>query len=334
MRPAATAPGRTCPPAYGYAPSVFARVPDLSAEVLYVAGGLYGNLPALHEIERMAALEREPTRLVFNGDFHWFDADAADFLAVDRGVMRHTALRGNVETEIASGPTGNGCGCAYPESVPDDDVERSNRILVRLRGAAREAARADSELMERLAKLPMHLVAEVAGARIGIVHGDAWSLAGWHFAHDALHGEVEAKRIAGAFEQAAVDGFASTHTCLPALKAIHTGSGDRFVVNNGAAGLPNFRGSRHGLLTRIAALPVPPALHAARMYGADFGGLYVDALAVRFDAAAFDARFARMWPIGSDAAVSYGRRIVDGPDFSIDDALGRSRSRSCAALAA
>ena len=78
MKPAATLPGRTCPPGYGYSPSVFARAPDVTADVLYVVGGLYGNLPALHEIERMVALETAPTRVVYNGDFHWFDAGAAD----------------------------------------------------------------------------------------------------------------------------------------------------------------------------------------------------------------------------------------------------------------
>ena len=327
-------PGRSCPPRYGYSPSVFARAPELGAEVLYVVGGLYGNLPALLEIERMAALEAETTHIVFNGDFHWFDADPAEFLAIERGVSQHTALRGNVETEIASDDDANGCGCAYPESVPDDAVERSNHILARLRAAACSAESEAPGLRQRLAGLPMHLVAEVAGARVGVVHGDAWALAGWRFAHGALHAEDSADRLRGLFEQAAVDGFASSHTCLPALRFFDTPLGDRFIVNNGAAGMPNFRGERRGVLTRIAAVPVPPALHAARLYGGDFGGVYVDALAVHFDAAVWDLRFTRLWPAGSDAALSYGGRIVDGPEFSLDDALGRSTPSNGVALAA
>jgi hypothetical protein len=330
----AGAPGRTCPASYGYSPTVFARAPDLSTDALYVVGGLYGNLPALLEVERMAALEGERTQIVFNGDFHWFDADPADFLAVERRVMRHAALRGNVETEIANDDETNGCGCAYPESVPDDDVERSNRILARLRAAARGAESRSPGLMQRLAGLPMHLVAEVGGARIAVVHGDAWALAGWRFAHDALHSDAAADRLCALFEQAAVDGFSSSHTCLPALKAFDTPLGERFIVNNGAAGMPNFRGVRSGVLTRIAVVPVPVALHEARLYGGEFDGLHVDALAVHFDAAAWDTGFARLWPAGSDAAVSYGSRIADGPDFGIDDALGRKTPSSCAALAA
>ena len=50
--------GRMCPADYRYPPSVFDRPPELAADVLYVVGGLYGNLAALDEIERLAARER------------------------------------------------------------------------------------------------------------------------------------------------------------------------------------------------------------------------------------------------------------------------------------
>jgi hypothetical protein len=55
--------GRVCPADYTYSPSVFARAPDFTAGTLYVAGGLYGNLAALAEVERMAAAERGPVRI-------------------------------------------------------------------------------------------------------------------------------------------------------------------------------------------------------------------------------------------------------------------------------
>ncbi len=136
------------------------------------------------------------------------------------------------------------------------------------------------------------------------------------------------------FEQAALDGFASTHTCLPALKVFDTPLGERFVVNNGAAGMPNFTNTRYGLITRLAATPVPSALSSARLYGADAAGVYVDALAVRFDAGAWDAEFERVWPTLSPAYLSYRHRIVNGPDFSVDQALGRAPLRACLAVAA
>jgi len=251
-------------------------------------------------------------------------------LVIERAVMRHRALRGNVETEAAADDDFNGCGCAYPESVPDADVDRSNQILKRLRAALSAAEDDLPGTRARLARLPMHLVAAVGEARIGVVHGDAWSLAGWRFAHDALHGADHA-RLLRALEQAAVDIFASSHTCLPALRLFDTAAGDRVVVNNGAAGMPNFRGDRAGLITRIATTPVPASLAPQRRYGTEASGVYVDALAVRFDTDAWNAQFGSVWPAGSPAAISYGRRIFDGPDFSVDDALGRSVRAACSA---
>ena len=308
-------PGRSCPPHYGYSPRAFAREPELAADTLYVIGGLYGNPLALDEIDRLAALEAEPPRRVFNGDFHWFDAEPQLFAAVQRRVLAHTALRGNVETEIAGEDSEAGCGCAYPESVPDDDVERSNAILARLRLVAGEVPGSRAAL----AALPMHALAQVGRLRVGIVHGDAWSLAGWRFAHDALHEPSLEAQLDSAFELGAVDGYACSHTCAPALKVSARG----FVVNNGAAGMANFAGDPGGLLTRVSVRPLPRALEDARAFGLHERGVWVDALRIRFDAARWLECFDALWPAGSPAAVSYRSRIAAGPPFSVDQALGR-----------
>jgi len=308
-------PGRSCPPHYGYSPRVFARAPDFTAGTLYVIGGLYGNPLALDEIDRMAALEAEPPRRVFNGDFHWFDAEPSLFAMVQRRVLVHLALRGNVETELAADDSEAGCGCAYPESVPDDDVERSNAILARLRGVAAEVP----DARRALAAAPMHAVAQVGALRIGIVHGDAWSLAGWRFAHDQLHDAAHEKQLAAAFELGAVDGYACSHTCAPALKATSEG----FVFNNGAAGMANFAGEQSGLLTRVSTRPLPRALEQARAFGLFERGVWVDALRIGFDAARWLECFDANWPSGSPAALSYRERIVRGPAFTVEHALGR-----------
>jgi hypothetical protein len=314
------APGRNCPPSYGYSPRTLARPADLATELLYVIGGLYGNALALDAIEQLAVHEPATPSLVFNGDFHWFDADPGQFAEIQRRVLAYTALRGNVETEIASNDDAAGCGCAYPESVPDDDVTRSNAILARLRHVATQVAGSHAALRE----LPMHAVVQVGGARIGIVHGDAWSLAGWRFAHDRLHGGKSGDAIDAALELAAVDGFACSHTCAPALKATARG----FVINNGAAGLANFAGTTHGVITRISTRALPRALEPVRLYGLnDWIGhraCFVDALRVEFELADWLRRFDATWPAGSPAAVSYRKRIVAGPDHAIDHALGRA----------
>lgn len=316
------APGRNCPPSYGYAPHELARPAEHTADVLYVIGGLYGNALALDAIDALAAQESVVPLRVFNGDFHWFDADAGDFAAIQQRVLQHTALRGNVETEIAGDDATAGCGCAYPESVPDADVARSNAILQRLRAVAATLPGARSAL----STLPMHAVAQVGGARIGIVHGDAWSLAGWRFAHDHLHTDDSAADVDTALSLAALDGFACTHTCAPALKATERG----FVVNNGSAGMASFAGMPCGIITRIATHALPPALEPLRLYGLnDWIGerpCVVDALKVEFDLAAWLRRFDAMWPAGSAAAVSYRHRIVVGPAFAVAHALGHAGS--------
>ena len=300
--PAALAPGRLCPLSYRYSPRVFDRAPDLEAETLYVVGGLYGNVEALQALEARLAQERGEVAVVFNGDFHWFDVAAPDFERIARGVARHHALRGNVETEIAGEEGGAGCGCAYPMDVADDDVSRSNEILARLR----ETARSLPGERERAASLPMHLVARVGEARVGIVHGDAASLAGWGFACDRLDDPGHGRWVESMFEAARVDAFACTHTCLAAWRAFRGG----VVANNGAAGMPNFEGTRFGLATRISVRRETPT---GSRFGIERRGVRIDAVALHYDAARFEARFLASWPPGSPAHTSYFRRISRGP---------------------
>ena len=296
--------GRICPADYRYPPSVFNRPAELAADVLYVAGGLYGNLSALDEIERLAAHER--ATVVFNGDFHWFDAEPGWFAEVARRVARHHAIRGNVETEIArTAGIGAGCGCAYPASVDEDAVRRSNEILVDLR----RTADALPGSAKRLAALPMHLVAQVGGLRVGIVHGDATALAGWSFAHDALDDAATPAMLDAVRRTARVDVFASTHTCLAALRDFALRAGRLSIINNGAAGMPNFSGLRGGLISRIATTPSPHR----RCYGIARNGIFIDALPIDYDHDRFLDRFLARWPRGTAAHASYFERLMSGP---------------------
>jgi hypothetical protein len=300
--------GRMCPADYRYPPSVFDRAPDFAADVLYVVGGLYGNLPALDCLEHLAGTER--ATVVFNGDFHWFDADRNWFAEIEQRVARHRAIRGNVETEIARATDiGAGCGCAYPASVGKDAVRRSNEMLLHLRRIAQTFAGA----AERMAALPMHLVAEVGGLRLGIVHGDAAALAGWSFAYDALEGPAAPALLEAVRKASRIDLFASTHTCLAALRDFRLPAGRLTVINNGAAGMPNFSGGRVGLVSRIAATPSP---HCP-LYGIVRDGIHVDAIPLPYDSEAFLHRFLVRWPEGTAAHLSYFERITAGADHTV-----------------
>lgn len=314
----ALTPGRTCPLHYHYGPAVFAAAPAVRSELLYVVGGLYGNLPALQQVLALFALEAGPKRLVFNGDFNWFNIEPALFEAVNTQVLQHDALRGNVETELAGDDDAAGCGCAYPAWVGDGVVQRSNRILQRLRATAR----AYPALTQRLAALPMWARHDVGPLRLGIVHGDAQSLAGWGFALEHLQDAAHRATVRGWFEAAQVDAFACSHTCLPVFRALPmpTRARPAWVLNNGATGMPNFRGDGAGLFTRIGLRPFAgPA--QARRHGLVQDGVHIDAIAVDSTTPEWRAAFLRQWPAGSDGHLSYWPRLAHGPDHQPAQAL-------------
>jgi hypothetical protein len=300
------APGRVCPLRYRYGSAAIAQVPERSAEILYVIGGLYGHLPALDAIEAMAGAERGPVTLCFNGDFNWFNVDDAGFRAINERVLRHDAILGNVEAELGSGSDDAGCGCAYPVHVDHGTVERSNQIHTALK---RTAAR-HPDLLARLDALPMVARYRVGEVRVGVVHGDADSLAGWRFDVTALDDPGQHDWRADAFALAEVDVFASTHTCLPATRCFDHGE-KKVVANNGAAGMPNASGTNFGILTRIATTSSPHP----RLYGQALQGARIDALAINYDDAVWRERFLENWPAGSPGWLSYFNRIANGPDY-------------------
>ena len=318
-------PGRVCPLRYYYGPSAIAGAPERPAETLYVIGGLYGNLQALDAVEAMASAEPGPVTLCFNGDFNWFNVDNAGFRAINERVLRHHAIVGNVEAELSEDSDAAGCGCAYPDTVAAAVVERSNLIHARLK---RTAAR-HPDLLVRLGALPMVARYRVGEARVGVLHGDAEALAGWRFDAAALDDPGEHAWRADVFARAEVDVFASTHTCLPATRCFDL-DGVKLVANNGAAGMPNARGTHFGILTRISTIPSPhPPL-----YGHSLHGVHVDALAIRYDDAVWQQCFLDNWPEGTPAWLSYFDRIANGPDYRLEASAEIPATIACSAPAA
>ncbi len=303
-------PGRTCPLSYRYGAAALDRAADFSAQTLYVVGGLYGNPFALDTLLALRKVEPD-AQWVFNGDFNWFNIDDASFTRINTEVLRHRAIRGNVETELLASDAAAGCGCGYPDYVSDADVARSNAMM----GLLAATAQRQRALSERLAALPMHLVAEVGGLAVGIVHGDAESLAGWAFGEEA----IEPARVSALFDTAQVRVFASSHTCLPVGATFTTRQGVCALFNNGAAGMPNFAGTTQGLITRMSTRAAPAALGA--LYGTKIDGVYLDCVPLQIDQAAWLAHFDQVWGAGSAAALSYRRRIVEGPGYAVSQAI-------------
>lgn len=306
-------PGRSCRPGYRYWPCNLAGLPEIPADTLYVIGGLYGNLPALETILDMAA--REPVRpvLVFNGDFNWFNSDDAGFTAVNQLVSAHQATLGNVEAELVAADALAGCGCAYPPDVDAALVQRSNRIHARLRKtAARHPA-----ILGQLAALPMFCRYRVGPCAVCVLHGDSQSLAGWKFAAPALREPQREAWLLRQFQLARADVFASSHTCLPALKTLKQAGRKYCVINNGAAGMPNFTHCLHGVFSRVSKKPslIRP------LYGIQQNGVHIDALPVEYDQERWKAIFLSNWPEGTAAHLSYFQRISTGVPYTLREAL-------------
>lgn len=324
-------PGRTCPIRYHYGAKAIASAPLRSAEVLYVIGGLYGNVYALKAIEEMIAEEAASgaqVKACFNGDFNWFNVSDQDFVEINRIVGQHDAILGNVEAELASNDLSVGCGCAYPDEVSDVVVERSNRIFERLHGTALK----HDAIRQQFAALPMFARYQIGQSLIGIVHGDYESLAGWQFDSGAFNrtGGLSESMLQ-AFSHAGVEVFASSHTCLPVLKtfveATKPNTFSKAVINNGAAGMPNFADTNYGVVTRISLRPSTKHL----LYSATLGELSVEALRVDFDHLAWQEHFLKTWPQGSEAYESYFERICKGPAYGLGQAYEFSHFRDAEA---
>lgn len=289
--------GRDCPLDYRLGTQAFAGEPLFACDSLYVVGGLYGNRQALAALQRRLAAE-PGARVVFNGDAHWFDTDPELFQRIEQGLSTHLALRGNVETELGRGAdSGAGCGCAYPASVDDAVVARSNAIQRQLTATLRGLP----GMAARLAARPATALVSVAGLRVAISHGDEQSLAGWGCAREALAEPTRQAQLNDWFQARDIRVLATSHSCAAAALNLEQGA----VVNNGAAGMPNFAGGRYGLLSRIATTP-----HPAALYRCQRDGLFIEALPLNYDHAAFLADFDRQWPAASPAALSYRARIL------------------------
>lgn len=301
--------GRACPVDYRIDARAFSGAADARCSVLYVVGGLYGNPFAFDALDDLVASEAGDPLVVLNGDMHWFDKTAENFEEIERRAQRYVPLVGNVEAELRrQEDVGVGCGCAYPDCTPDDAVSRSNRIHKMLSIAM--SARPD--LKELMQGRPATMVVDVAGYRVGITHGDEKFIGGWDCSRESLQDVMRQDEIDRFMEKSSLDVFATTHTCAPVALGLARG----LVVNNGAAGLPNFAGQQYGLVVRIAAEPRQDALFEAQI-----GDLHVQAIPLRYDHEAFLAWFDELWDETSPASVSYRDRIVSGPADKPADAL-------------
>lgn len=299
--------GRNCPIRYQYGAVKIAEVQATPCDVLYVVGGLYGNSFALDAIEAMAAQEQGQVRICFNGDFNWFNVSDETFKQINERVLKHDCILGNVEAELGEPLDSADCGCAYPDDVDQDVVDRSNAIHTELK----RVAQANPELLAELSSKPFFARYAVNGVNVAVVHGDADSLAGWRFDPEHLHDRDQAAWRVESFQKAGVSVFASSHTCSAAFHLERLPEGKMGLIsNNGAAGMPSANNSFDGLITRVATKPFhePTLVYSAMA----IKGVWVEQLRVQIDQAAWQQHFLGQWPEGTAAHLSYFSRISEG----------------------
>lgn len=309
--------GRACPIDYRLDQSVWSEEPseENTFDTLLVVGGMYGNPFAGEEIHRMYERECEllgedgKVGVILNGDMHWFDRTAEEFAKIEELAEGFIPLIGNVEAEVRRPlDVGVGCGCAYPDCTDDASVSRSNRIHHMMRAAVQ----AVPELVAKLEGRPAHMVASVKGCKVGITHGDEKLLGGWDCAIEQMEDVLRQAELSDFMQDNGIDIFATTHTCAAVAMKLAAG----VFINNGAAGLPTFKGQQFGVLTRISGTPCEDAI-----YRAEYKGVYIEAVPVRYDHDAYVEWFDGLWKHNSPAEISYRGRILNGPDCYIETAV-------------
>lgn len=300
--------GRVGADDYAISPEEWDKPPIAVCDVLYSVGGVYGNIEAIKTVRDMAAREQGEVCVVYNGDYHWLDGTADNFLEVERLLEGCIPLNGNVECELARAQDcGVGCGCSYPTTMSDAFVGRSNAIF----GRMKESVAALPEV-RALGERAAWGVVEVGGVRVGVTHGDERSVSGWGCSVDNLHDPERQKELDRFFAERDIDILSTTHTCAAAAIALPHG----VVINNGSAGLPEYKGKLFGLVNRVSKSPHPDAVYRSR-----FKDVFIEAVPVRYDQEAFVSWFDSVWAEDSPAAQSYRPRAIAGPDTRYADAV-------------
>lgn len=264
--------------------------PKASFDEIYCAGGLYGNPFALFEILNFIG----DAKCVFNGDYHWFDADKFWFSKNERNLQNQILLNGNVELELCN-ENSISCGCNYPEFVSDDTKIWANQIHQILKSEVNEI------LPPNLINRPTTFSLKVGNLSLAITHGDEKTLSGWGFSAQNLAKKSRQSEIYNWLAKNSFDAIFSTHTCTKVFADLN----DKIVLNNGAAGLSTV--GTNGVILRTGIKPKSKTIFSKKIKNT-----FLEAHLVKYDNAKFIKWFDEIWGINSPASKSYRDRILKG----------------------
>jgi hypothetical protein len=325
--------------------------------ILYVVGGLYGNVFALDALQQH--IQKYETgnnyHIYFNGDFNFFNTCTQSWNEINERVLnmkQATCTAGNIERAVCENSTFQSCGCDYPSYVDPQVSKYANEITKQLHQIAwsTDNGEKSSWIRKRLLELPPFQLIHIDHQnhhtdRIAILHGDLNSVSGWDFAVEVMEPLDERIRkivnhnnnnnqlpitnrqeLQDDLSALGVNIIACSHTCVPFAQYITAKS---VIFNNGAAGIPNFANMPGiGLVTRIdtsSSSSRNVMIPHGSLYGTTIGNCRIDGIAIPYDQDKFVKFFlSRHPPPSSPAYLSYYKRITKGLSWwSVDDVRER-----------
>ena len=255
-------------------------------------------------------------RLIFNGDFHWLNKKKEEFIAVQEFINKHIAIKGNIEDSLSNPKNFNNCNCDYPDYFPPEETIYSNEIFSQLK----KTYLLCDEYKNDLNKLDTHFYISIKnGPNVFVTHGDLLSLNGWSFSSQSIR-EVKKEDFLNFFNLVNADVIVSSHTCLPVFcNAIHRNGEEKLLLNNGAAGMPNFRNKEFGIIIRISSTEFPDE---KVLYRKRIKNYFFEAIKLEYANENFVKDFLSNWPFKSPGYKAYFDRIryldVEGEPFPTD----------------
>lgn len=183
-----------------------------------ICGGAYSNLEALTALfDAARELAIPPERIIHTGDVVAYCADPAATVELLRKARVH-AIQGNVETSLsASLPD---CGCGFNDGTLCEKLSAEWFSFT--------DARIGDEARQWMGRLPQHLIFEIAGRHVRVVHGGVDAINRFIFAQQR-DSDFEAE-----FKAANADMIIAGHSGIPFTRRV----GARVWHNSGSLGLP------------------------------------------------------------------------------------------------
>ena len=285
------------------------RYNDLPSTI--IIGGLYGNLQSMKEIKKY----EKNNQLIFNGDFHWLNKKKEEFIAVQKFVNRHITLKGNIEDSLSNPKNFDNCNCDYPDYFPPEETIFSNEIFSQLK----ETFISCNDYKNDFNKLDTQLYISIKnGPNIFITHGDLQSLNGWLFSIKSIK-KLKKMEFLNFFDRVNADVIISSHTCLPVFcSATHKNGEEKLLLNNGAAGMPNFKNKNFGIVIRISSGKSPDN---KVIYRKKVKNYFFEAIKLEYHNKNFINEFLSNWPSKSAGYKAYFDRIINGPIYDLADSI-------------